>query len=392
MNEKVLENIGNYINLESVWSSIDCICIKCQKDNFSASRYCLEGHPNYEKELLEINKLCIDKMREIGCYGTSELVLPIGTNMDFQKFDIKVNLKDRQQIEEILDFFDEYISEDIKKEVLKIDEVLSNLSRESEYRSLYHVATIVDKYGQIKGLKFYFKTFDIEESVVKRKLYINALEQFEFVREDHIYSFIKQILESSNVDLQCLGLELLNGERSKIKYYLKVKESMEMTFELLKEYAKKYNLSQCLYETMCVIDKFKELNIDIIQLTTDKLENNYINFYCKNNQLPALKRYYAIREGLVLRNIEGVYFLIDINEKKYYDLKRLYQVNQIGKVIIEYMQKHPITTISGIVSYLKTIIKNYRIEMYNQIYDDCEAFVIELQNKQYVTMVGENVC
>ena len=40
---------------------------------------------------------------------------------------------------------------------------------------------------------------------------------------------------------------------------------------------------------------------------------------------------YQVREGIILRDIAGIYFLIDINKKNFYDLQKIDTVNEIVK-------------------------------------------------------------
>lgn len=96
------------------------------------------------------------------------------------------------------------------------------------------------------------------------------------------------------------------------------------------------------------------------------------------------KIFYSIKEGIVLRDVGGVIFLIDIHEKYYYDYKNLFSVNDIGKVIIKFALNNKVFTIEAVVSYLKSIIKDYHPEMYSLIYSDCQKFINELLDLGYV--------
>lgn len=68
-----------------------------------------------------------------------------------------------------------------------------------------------------------------------------------------------------------------------------------------------------------------------------------INMYMKS-QTKYQKTYFSMREGLVLRDISGISFLIDIYEKQYYDFQELFSVNETGQVIIKYLMTNGVCT------------------------------------------------
>lgn len=105
------------------------------------------------------------------------------------------------------------------------------------------------------------------------------------------------------------------------------------------------------------------------------------------SQTKYQKKYYSMREGLVLRDIGGISFLVDIHEKHYYDLKNLFSVNETGQVIIKYLMSNGVCTLDGIVSHLRSLIKNYNAELYPVIYSDCKTFVEHLQENGYLLEV-----
>ena len=79
--------------------------------------------------------------------------------------------------------------------------------------------------------------------------------------------------------------------------------------------------------------------------------------------------------------------LIDIYEKQYYDFQELFSVNETGQVIIKYLMTNGVCTLDGIVSYLRSLIKNYNAELYPVIYSDCKMFVENLESKGYLMEV-----
>lgn len=79
--------------------------------------------------------------------------------------------------------------------------------------------------------------------------------------------------------------------------------------------------------------------------------------------------------------------MIDIHEKQYYDLKELFSVNETGQVIIKYLMINGVCTLDGIVSHLRSLIKNYNNELYPAIYSDCKMFIELLQSYGYLMEV-----
>ena len=390
------DKIARCVEKEEAWPFIDYYCIKCKKDTISVNKYCLEGHPDFEKKLFDIGVEYINRIKKIGCYAIAEVATKISEMNNEQKVAIKVNITNLMQIKKILSLFDQYLSNDLKNEIIKIDTMFSNICNSLDYRSIYFLELVTNNGINISSVKFYFKAFGYDEEDINEVAYWDVLENISFINQDKTFESVKKIVKEKKVNLRCIGLEILNGAEVKIKYYVKVRENMKTIFDSLKGYLMENNLDNTLDETIKFIDKKLQLNIDLIQLTSgvshEKIKDKYINLYCKNVNNPAIRVYYALREDLILRDIGDVYFLIDINSKEYYDLKILYEVNRTGKEIIKYMQEKHIVTIEGIVSYLKTIIKNYTPDMHKQMMSDCELFIKELEDKKYVVVVGKNVC
>ena len=46
---------------------------------------------------------------------------------------------------------------------------------------------------------------------------------------------------------------------------------------------------------------------------------------------------YFIRDNLVLRDIDGIFLIVDIEDKYYSDRKRIQRINLIGSVLFKFM-------------------------------------------------------
>lgn len=131
----------------------------------------------------------------------------------------------------------------------------------------------------------------------------------------------------------------------------------------------------------------KKLHCDLLQVSSGFSNGDEsINMYLKS-QTKYQKPYFSMREGLILRDIGGISFLIDTHEKQYYDLKELFSVNETGRVIIKYLMENEVCTLDGIVSQLRSLIKNYNAELYPVIYSDCKIFIELLQSYGYLMEV-----
>lgn len=99
---------------------------------------------------------------------------------------------------------------------------------------------------------------------------------------------------------------------------------------------------------------------------------------------------YIVREGIIPRDIAGVYFLIDIHDKSYYDSKKIYTTNQIGYELCSIMMKKTDGfIITDIVDELKRLLINYSDDLYNQIISDVNKFVKELSRIGYILEIKE---
>lgn len=200
------------------------------------------------------------------------------------------------------------------------------------------------------------------------------------------FSVVRNMALSKEADLRCIGVDISKKDSVKIKYYLNTtgeRDNISRFLLKLKEYPE---YMQSVDELLKVIPSIEGFYCDLVQISGKDGDNQSINLYMKK-KIPYSAKYYSIREGLVLRNIGGVNFLIDIHEKHYYDLKNLFSVNETGKCIIEYFLSNGVATLDGVVAHLRSLIKDYKAELYPVIYSDCEAFIEMLQENGYLQEV-----
>lgn len=166
--------------------------------------------------------------------------------------------------------------------------------------------------------------------------YLKYCEQDPMIRKDITFQIIKQMIIEEQVKLRFIGIEISNTNELKIKYYIsQSKETVDLSDLLL--YLKNYKQYEINAENL--IKSLPDISIykcSLIQLSSGYTnEGECINMYFEKNQNNK-KIFYSIKEGIVLRDVGGVVFLIDIHEKYYYDYKNLFSVNDIGKVIIKF--------------------------------------------------------
>lgn len=83
------------------------------------------------------------------------------------------------------------------------------------------------------------------------------------------------------------------------------------------------------------------------------------------------------KEGVVLRNIHNLFYLIDIKCNYYDDKCYLYELNEVGAFLWNNIDKY---------NTVKTLSRRLLVE----IVDDVDANIVEEDVKQYIeTLIGE---
>lgn len=369
------------------WNHIDYICIKSKKTGIHTDVYYLDGHTVFETSLTEDDRQFINFAHNIDCYGVSEKM--IGTSSSSDRFYVRVNIKNEQQELKLIQHLIKDKKLSVKqKQVLDWLRNLGDVRKEKvDYRSLYFCGFSKRKdstdYGSIR---FYFRTFGVDESLRYDADFLSYCEQCPEIKNDMAFSVVRNMALSKEADLRCIGVDISKKDSVKIKYYLNTtgeRDNISRFLLKLKEYPE---YMQSVDELLKVIPSIEGFYCDLVQISGKDGDNQSINLYMKK-KIPYSAKYYSIKEGLVLRNIGGVNFLIDIHEKHYYDLKNLFSVNETGKCIIEYFLSNGVATLDGVVAHLRSLIKDYKAELYPVIYSDCEAFIEMLQENGYLQEV-----
>lgn len=370
------------------WNHIDYICVKSKTEGLFVDVYYLDGHIVFEKSLTEEDKHFIDFTRNIECYGISE---KMSGNSDegSDRFYIRVNIRNKQQELKII----EYLLQENKLsfEQNNVLEHLRNMGtiidNKNDYRALYFCGFSKKKESSVyDNVRFYFKTFGTDESLNNDSVYIEYLQKCLTIKNDDTFQIVQELVLNGKAGLRCIAVDIPDSRSIKVKYYLYPKgnsNDVETLFLELKKYPQYIQAVNTLEESISDIQKY---HCDLVQISggytnRDRSINLYLEGAAKH------KKYYSMKKDMVFRDIGGVSFLIDIHEKHYYDLKSLLSINETGKVIIEYLLQNGVVTIDGVVSHLRSLIKNYNEELYPVIYSDCKMFLEMLQKNGYLQEV-----
>ena len=372
------------------WNNVDYVCIKAKQGNLSESVYYLDGHPIMESSFTESDKDFIRFTRSINSYGVSEKMLSNTSSDD--RFYVRVNISSEQQELKLVDYLSQgdCLSPNQKQILDHLRNMCSVTKETNDYRSLYFCGFSKEhKLDNYSSIRFYFKTFSISESPHNMADYIDYCEQCPVIKEDPTFQIIRNLVVAKCVRLRCIGIDLSDCCSVKIKYYLYVACGDDSISKLLLKLKKYPQYTQNADSLLKVVPAMyaKHLYCELLQISAGfSNEDANISVYLKA-PTEYKKIYYSMREGLVLRDIGGISFLIDTHEKHYYDLKELLSVNETGQAIIKYLMIAGVSTLGGIVSYIRSLIKDNDKELYSVIYSDCETFVDLLQTNGYLLEV-----
>lgn len=370
------------------WSHIDYICVKSKSDGLHTDIYYLDGHPNFEASLTVYDKNFIDFTRKIDCYGISEKMISDGNMSD--RFYVRVNINNEQQELKLIDYLQKKkkLSNEQHQILDYFRHIRVGINEDRDYRSLYYCGfSKKNESAEYDSIRFYFKTFGADESLRYDFDFINYCAQCPQIKADETFPVIRDLVLNERAGLRCIGVDITDSCLTKIKYYLYPTDMNNSVNELLLELKRYPQYIQNVDTLLKIMDNIQDLHCDLIQISGGGSgKETSINLYL-NSPIKYKKKYYSIRDGLVLRDIGGVVFLVDIHEKHYYDLKNLFSVNETGKTIIEYMTQQGVCTVDGIVSHLRSVIKDYDADLYPIIYSDCEMFVEQLQKNGYLLEV-----
>ena len=371
----------NICELED-WSHIDYVCLKARADRIYNAIYYLDGHQEFEKTLTVSDMDFINLTQCLGCYGVAEKMIADNDTRD--RFYIRINISNKQQETKIIDYLTQRKLLSVEQnEILKYLCNMDGDIKSTGYKPLYYCGfSKKNRSTNYESVRFYFKTFETEIKTCYE--YINYCEQCLRICNDPTFQIVKRMVLDKKIGLRCIGIEISDTSSVKIKYYLSKTNAVNGIKDTLLELRKYPQYSKQADELLKSIRKMPTLHCNLLQISDgyDGKSGN-INMYLES-QTRDRKKYYSMREGLVLRDIGGISFLVDIHEKHYYDLKNLFSVNETGKIIIKYIMENGVCTLEAVVSNLRSVIKNYCAEMYPVIYEDCQMFIEQLRMYGYL--------
>ena len=95
---------------------------------------------------------------------------------------------------------------------------------------------------------------------------------------------------------------------------------------------------------------------------------------------------YRIKEGLVTRDIKGVYFVIDIHDRHFYRNKKVSAVNAMAYTIINYANDLKEFDEEDLAKHIYTNLKEPKIP-YEKIVNDMKTFINSLIEKGWVYVI-----
>lgn len=369
---------------------VDYICFKTSSAYINPSFYYLEEYPRYEEWLSNQGRDLIKKMYDIGCYGTSELIKTSISDAE-ECIEVKINITGKEQVIRVIEYMNKLLP--INKEVYELIIYLSQISFPqtecSDFMALYFCGYDKNEQG-FSRIKFYFKTFDVYESENLSDYYLKYLEKRPELICNKAYMITKALLENAKGTLRCIGLDCMKNQSYRIKYYIQGSTELDNRKLLYENWKMCSEKDELLLNNINEIEKFmgdfNNISCRFIQIC-DVDEEVKVNLYYQFDKKKR-KIYYSLRNDLVLRDIGGIYFVIDVREKKCYDLKRLLSLNEMGKEIFKYMKKYGVFSIQGIVSYIESIIVDCKPELHLIIEKDVQNYILGMKEKGYVLEVN----
>lgn len=95
---------------------------------------------------------------------------------------------------------------------------------------------------------------------------------------------------------------------------------------------------------------------------------------------------YRVKEGLVTRDIKGVYFVIDIHDKHFYRNKKVNCVNAVAYTIINFINTLDEFTCLDVAKHIHSQIKNKEVAL-EQVTKDMEQFIKTMVEKGWVYVI-----
>lgn len=93
---------------------------------------------------------------------------------------------------------------------------------------------------------------------------------------------------------------------------------------------------------------------------------------------------YSVREGIVCRDIAGVYFAVDIHDKHFYRNKQINCLNEIAYTLLTIMQESGEFTAEDIAEKLEDKLSKDAEVPHERILSDVSGFIAALEERGWV--------
>ena len=386
--ETLKSTIDEFFSRETMLRTVDYFIARYQEtDRIDLGGYFIEGNPRFEKKNAYIRHPLLVKLMdtvEVGLFETEDLISDVTNKEEDYKIVARINVACDEQYEQVIQIISPYVTSWWIEKLNQYEDFLKPVCI-GDYLPLYYLSVVFHE-GEIQSIRVYFKTFGVDEDNICSGL-LAETEKLAACDSDHIQIQAYKAFEAAGAGhLRCIGLQFdVCTQRDRTKYYFKPSLGNSEFFDVLDKYSVFAGTNKKNHAWIrSLFSEERRLRLDLIQMNPGcEGTSSYVKYYFKPAEIPK-EDYFSMKAGLVVRNVGGVYFLIDIHEKDYYNLKILYRLNEIGQEIVKYGISRGVFTIDSLVCNLKRRIVAYQPEMYGQIYTDCKEFISELQKMGYV--------
>lgn len=105
------------------------------------------------------------------------------------------------------------------------------------------------------------------------------------------------------------------------------------------------------------------------------IKKSYRNYASKSVRRAKM---FKLIEGIIPRNIDGIYFIVNRYEYRYYTNFKLMAINSVGYVILLYLQNHEWCVAEELVNHIKYVFKDSMPDdekVFSDVYSFCKKAV-----------------
>ena len=323
--------------------------------------------------------MLVSKCKDLGCYGNSELIYDGKSESQKDKFYVRLNIVDAEQYKKVIREFNNYIEMTYEQlELLRtINHTTNKYMQKGDYQALYYCGFIKNKNSQeYDSIRFYYQITEDKTRKIGADVF-NDLAGYKEISEDPAFRSAEELIKNSLAVLRCIGIEFDRAGSYRVKYFVEPVSDTVLNELRLSGFWFEGNS----FSTMCRDCRLEK--VDLVQISSGfKQKETTVGFYIKPYETPDY--YYSIREGIVARNIGGVFFLVDIHNKDYYNNKTLDRINRTGYEIVKIIQNRKLCNTVAIMSDFLELLKEYDQSLKRCIEKDIQSFIQQLENKGYV--------